>query len=212
MPLTGVAKSSYVRAFDVARAMTRRIGQLLLKEKRIDALDDVFYLTVEELCGAMPGNARELIKLRRQRRSHYMALTLPGEWKGMPQPIIAKQFSDKSSTAIRGTGVSPGVIVGRARVLLTPDFAVVEPGEILVSPTTDPSWSSVMFISSGLVVDIGGALSHAAIVARELGIPCVVNTQDGSRRLFTGDLIRVDGSLGSIEILERFIATQASKD
>jgi pyruvate,water dikinase len=79
----------------------------------------------------------------------------------------------------------------------------VEPDEILVAPTTDPSWSSVMFISAALVVDIGGALSHAAVVARELGIPCVVATGNGTRVLATGDRVRVDGTAGTVEILRR---------
>ena len=75
--------------------------------------------------------------------------------------------------------------------------------EVLVAPTTDPSWSAIMFVSSALVVDIGGALSHAAVVARELEIPCVVNTRDGTKAIQTGDRVRVDGEAGTIEILER---------
>jgi pyruvate,water dikinase len=79
----------------------------------------------------------------------------------------------------------------------------VEPDEVLVAPTTDPSWSSIMFISSALVVDIGGMLSHAAVVARELGIPCVVNTRTGTRALRTGDRVRVDGTTGTVTVIER---------
>jgi pyruvate,water dikinase len=86
---------------------------------------------------------------------------------------------------------------------LTPDFDEVEPDEVLVAPTTDPSWASIMFISSALIVDIGGALSHAAVVARELGIPCVVNTRTGTRELRTGDLVRVNGDAGTVEVLKR---------
>jgi pyruvate,water dikinase len=88
-----------------------------------------------------------------------------------------------------------------------PTFAEVEPDEILVTPTTDPSWASIMFISAGLVVDIGGQLSHAAVVARELGIPCVVNTRVGSRVLHTGDRVRVDGAAGTVELVARAAAT-----
>jgi phosphoenolpyruvate synthase/pyruvate phosphate dikinase len=79
----------------------------------------------------------------------------------------------------------------------------VEPDEVLIAQTTDPSWSSIMFISSALVVDIGGALSHAAVVARELGIPCVVSTGHGTKLIKTGDRVRVDGSTGKVEILAR---------
>ena len=88
-------------------------------------------------------------------------------------------------------------------MVLDPDFAEIEPDEILVAPTTNPSWAPIMFVSAGLVVDIGGALSHAAVVARELGLPCVVNTLNGSRAIRTGDRIRVDGTEGTVEILER---------
>jgi pyruvate,water dikinase len=88
-------------------------------------------------------------------------------------------------------------------VVTDPAFDDVEPGEVLVAPATDPSWASIMFLSSALVVDIGGALSHAAIVARELGVPCVVNTVSGTRTIRTGDHVRVDGANGVVTILKR---------
>jgi phosphoenolpyruvate synthase/pyruvate phosphate dikinase len=105
--------------------------------------------------------------------------------------------------AISGLGVSAGVVEGRVRVVVDPSFAEVEPGEVLVTSTTDPSWASIMFLSSALIVDIGGPLSHAAVVARELGVPCVVNTRTASSVLRTGDLVRVDGNTGSVEVLDR---------
>jgi pyruvate,water dikinase len=104
---------------------------------------------------------------------------------------------------VQGIGVSGGVVEGPVRVVTDPSFAEVEPDEILVAPVTDPSWSSIMFISAALVVDIGGALSHAAVVARELDIPCVVGTQNGSQALRTGDRVRVDGDAGIVELLAR---------
>lgn len=103
---------------------------------------------------------------------------------------------------IEGIGVSSGVVEGVARVVTDPAFGEVEPGEILVAPMTDPSWSSIMFLSAGLVVDIGGPISHAAVVARELGLPCVVNTRTGSRVIRTGDRLRIDGGSGRVEILD----------
>lgn len=105
--------------------------------------------------------------------------------------------------ALVGVGVSSGVVEGPARVVTDPSFDDVEAGEVLVAPATDPSWASIMFLSSALVVDIGGALSHAAIVARELGVPCVVNTGAGTRTIRTGDHIRVDGGTGVVTILKR---------
>lgn len=84
-----------------------------------------------------------------------------------------------------------------------PALAEMEPGDILVAHTTDPSWASLMFMAHALVVDIGGQLSHAAVVARELGIPCVMNTLDGTRLLRNGDRLRVDGGAGTVEIVGR---------
>jgi pyruvate,water dikinase len=108
-----------------------------------------------------------------------------------------------ATQVISGIGASSGVTEGQVRVVLDPSFDDVQPNEILVTPTTDPSWASIMFLSAALVVDMGGMLSHAAVVARELGIPCVVNTRTGTHQLSTGDRVRVDGRAGTVEILER---------
>jgi pyruvate,water dikinase len=202
--LRGVIKRSFLQAFDVIRALARHAGDLLAAEGRLDAADDVFFLTVDELLGDAPPDVADLISRRRDRHAAYERIELPLEWTGMPVPVSGDDTSPVDGTGdVGGTGVSRGVVEGRARVLTRPDFESVEPGEILVSPTTDPSWSSIMFISAALVVDIGGALSHAAVVARELGIPCVVSTRDGTRRLRTGDRLRVDGGTGTVTILER---------
>lgn len=202
IPLRGVAKRSMLQSLDVARASARRLGTLLVAEGRLDEPDDVFFLTREELSGAWPLEARELIERRRRRRAEYERLELPSDWTGMPEPIVVAEADVGDGEPITGIGVSAGVVEGIARVVLDPDFAEIEPDEILVSPTTNPSWSSIMFVSAGLVVDIGGALSHAAVVARELGLPCVVNTRSGSRRIRTGDRVRLDGAAGTVEILE----------
>jgi pyruvate,water dikinase len=82
-------------------------------------------------------------------------------------------------------------------------FGDFVPGDILVAHTTDPSWASIMFLAKALVVDIGGLLSHAAVVGRELGIPCVMGTGTGTRALRTGDVCRVDGSAGTVHVLKR---------
>jgi phosphohistidine swiveling domain-containing protein len=209
IPLRGVAKGAFLQAFDICRASARRAGECLAKEGRLDDPEDVFYLTIDELLApALPAGVAETIVLRRNRRTEYQKYRLPSHWRGMPAPIpigegTATGKETGEAAIIPGIGVSPGVVEGVARVVTDPGFADVESGEILVSPTTDPSWSSIMFISVALVVDIGGALSHAAIVARELGIPCVVNTIHGSRTIRTGDRLRVDGNAGTVEILER---------
>jgi len=203
IPLRGVAKRSFLQGIDSIRASARRIGAHLSESGALDDPEDAFYLTIGELGRGLPADVRELVAKRRERREAYRHVTIPGAWKGLVVPVTAAETDDVAarSSVIEGIGVSSGVIEGPARVVTDPSFAEVEPGEILVAPTTDPSWSSIMFISAGLVVDIGGPISHAAVVARELGLPCVVNTRTGSRDIQTGDHLRVDGDTGRVEIL-----------
>jgi phosphohistidine swiveling domain-containing protein len=197
VPLRGVAKDTYLQATDVIRATTRRYGELLQRAGILEDPDDAFFLTDREIEGPLPGDAAELVAFRRARYDGYQELELPVQWVGDPHGLRAQA----RVAELRGVGVSPGVVEGVARVVTDPSFADVAPGEILIAPATDPSWSSIMFLSAALVVDIGGALSHAAIVARELGVPCVVNAGNATRAIRSGDRIRVDGSSGLIELL-----------
>lgn len=199
--LRGVAKRSFLQGLDVARASARRAGALLAAEGTLAEPDDVFYLTYDELTGLIPADVRDLVSRRRARRAEYEQLTVPDCWRGMPEPA-AVAAAGEAVLSLNGVGVSSGVAEGTARVVLDPDFTDIEPGEILVTRTTNPSWASVMFVSSALVVDVGGALSHAAVVARELGLPCVVGCRIATRSIRTGDRIRVDGDSGTVEILE----------
>jgi phosphohistidine swiveling domain-containing protein len=203
LPLRGVGKASFLQALDVARAAARRTGEHLAVAGELEDPEDVFYLTVPELLGALPANACELVAERRARRLEQQRVRLPASWRGTPVVEWADGTVDGDSPGVvSGIGVSAGVAEGSVRVVLDPTFADVEPGEVLVTPTTDPSWASILFLSGALVVDIGGALSHAAVVARELGIPCVVNTRSGTDVLHTGDRVRVDGRAGTVEILD----------
>jgi phosphohistidine swiveling domain-containing protein len=203
IPLRGAAKESLLMAFDVARAAARRAGVCLAEQGDITAPDDVFFLTTDELLGRIPPNVRDLVNERRAQREVYQGYSaLPSHWTGSP-PEFNQPDPAMENSIVQGIGVSPGVKVGTARVLTDPDFDDVEQGDILVATFTDPGWASVMFISAALVVDIGGALSHAAVVARELGLPCVVNTQNGTKLIRTGDEIRVNGDAGTVEILRR---------
>jgi rifampicin phosphotransferase len=209
IPLRGVGKRSFLQALDVARAASRRIGECLVAEGRLDDAEDVFYLTFDELTEALPADAAALVTARRRRRDLYRSLRIPSHWSGQPVPVQETPVVDADDDSadapglVTGIGVSAGVVDGVVRVVTEPDFAEVESDEILVAPTTDPSWSSIMFVSKALVVDIGSALSHAAVVARELGLPCVVNTREGTRLLRTGDRVRVDGTAGTVQILKR---------
>jgi rifampicin phosphotransferase len=209
IPLRGVAKESFLEAFDGARAAARRIGSLLAEDGRLEAAEDVFFLRKDEITGALPADARKLVRERRELHEEYKRYAIPSEWKGTPEGELVHDGASPETDELTGVGVSDGVVEGIARVVMEPDFAEVEDGEILVSSFTDPGWASIMFISSALVVDIGGAMSHAAVAARELGVPCVVNTRTGTRCIRTGDRIRVDGHTGRVEVLER-AATQTA--
>jgi phosphohistidine swiveling domain-containing protein len=201
VPLRVIAKAAFQQTFDVARAAARQIGAAHARAKRIDDPEDIFFLMRDELCDP-PAEARSLIASRRALRSRYQKLDLPLEFTGMPEPFALDDPETPVSTEpLSGLGVSAGVAEGLARVVFDPSEGELLPGEILVCNTTDPSWSSYFLIAAGVVIDVGGPLSHGAIVARELGIPCVINTVDGTRRLRTGDALRIDGSSGHVEVL-----------
>ena len=109
---------------------------------------------------------------------------------------------EDASKLLVGDPVSPGQVEGRVRVVLSPYGAQLEPGEILVCPGTDPAWTPLFLAAGGLVMEVGGLMTHGSVVAREYGIPAVVGVGRATQRLQTGQRIRVDGSSGQITILE----------
>jgi len=203
LPLRAVSKIAFTQAIDVARASARRAGALLAEAGAIADPEDVFYLTVEEIQGPLPADVQGVIAERKELRDRYWQLDLPVTWTGLPTPVVIEDTDPGLVDSLSGVGVSGGVVEGLVRVVDDPAETDMDDGEILVTHTTDPSWASVMFLASALVVDIGGQLSHAAVVAREIGVPCVMNTEIGTRTLRTGDRVRVDGGAGTVEVLER---------
>jgi pyruvate,water dikinase len=101
-----------------------------------------------------------------------------------------------------GAVVSPGLVEGRVRVIFDPHGARLEPGEILVCPSTDPGWTPLFLTAGGLIMEIGGLMTHGSIVAREYGLPAVVGVHQATTRLKTGQWVRVDGNHGRVTILE----------
>lgn len=205
VPLRGVGKVAYLQSVDVVRAAARHIGAQLVAQGCLDEPDDTFYLTRAELTGDLRGDLRTLVAERRALRARYQSFEVPLSWTGQPVATIRDQAAADAAevSTLSGIGASGGTVVGRAVVVLDPAEAEVEGGDILVAHTTDPAWVSLMFLSQALVVDIGGMMSHAAVVARELGIPCVMNTGNGTQVVATGDILRVDGTTGAVEIVER---------
>jgi phosphohistidine swiveling domain-containing protein len=205
IPLREVGKTAFLQTLDTARAAARILGDDLARRGVIGDPEDVFYLTVAELADPALDGVKEAVTLRRERRDEYLKVRLPESWTGQPEaiPITASEAAAEGST-ISGLAVSPGVALGRARVVLDPLAGEpLQPGEILVCETTDPSWTSLFLVAAGLVIDVGGALSHGAILARELGVPCVIKSRIGTQVLRTGDLLRVDGDAGRVEVLKR---------
>ena len=101
-----------------------------------------------------------------------------------------------------GSPVSPGVVEGTAHVILDPASEALQPGEILVCPATDPAWTPLFLVAGGLVMEVGGLMTHGSIVAREYGIPAVVGVNDATTLIKTGQKIRVDGEKGVVAILD----------
>lgn len=220
VPLRQVGKASLVQTLDVARACARRLGADLREQGRLDDPEDVFFLTADEIIGAK-GSADplgDLVAWRRQRRESYFAFEIPRDFYGIPEPLDAAAGAapvpgpaavpgpapgpGNAAVSLTGQGVSAGLVEGRARIVSDATQAL-EAGEILVSAFTDPGWTPLIAVAAGIVLDVGGSMSHGAIIARELGIPCVLGTGSATAVIGTGDLLRVDGARGVVEVVER---------
>src|SRR5262249_20088889 len=116
------------------------------------------------------------------------------------EPEAAVLAIETGTNGLAGTPASAGTVTGIARVILDPVGAQIEPGEILVAPSTDPGWTPLFLTAGGLVMEMGGANSHGAVVAREYGIPAVVGVAGATARIVTGQKITVDGASGSITL------------
>jgi pyruvate,water dikinase len=177
-------------------------------ERRDPALgaDAAFFLTVDELRGVLSGELRHIVALVRQRRRQYerdVALPDPPDtFVGYP-PQVEAPAAPTGSDGLTGLGASSGRYEGLARVLLTPaDASELRRGEVLVAPYADVGWSPLFTVAGAVVTDLGGPLSHASIVAREYGVPSVVNVKVGTRVIRTGDRVEVDGDAGTVRIVE----------
>jgi pyruvate,water dikinase len=207
-----LARSELVRVFWPLRAFVQRAGALTGRG------EDLFFLSIDELLALLGGDdsALAFIRARRETHARYRALPPypalirgrfdPFQWAADPRRrsdrFDARGEGTPASDAITGFPGAAGVIEGRARVLLSADDgAQLQPGEILVTNVTNVGWTPLFPRAAAVVTDIGAPLSHAAIVARELGIPAVVGCGNATMRLRTGDQIRVNGAQGTVEVL-----------
>jgi len=167
--------------------------------------DGAFYLSLAELHGVLRGDVPtvgDLVRSRRLQLQRDAALPSPPDtFTGFPPPVVPL---DPETSLLRGLGACAGRSVGLVRVVHDPsDVSSFRAGEILVAQQTDVGWSPLFLVAGGVITDLGGPLSHASIVAREFGIPAVVNVKLGTSVLRTGDRVELDGERGTVRILER---------
>jgi len=200
-------RANILRGVDVTRAAARRIGELLFDAGILADPGDVFFLTIDDLATGRTNHYAELVARRRADHDAYARMDLPHVWHGAPRPIV-RTAEDSASTddagaisSLSGLGVSAGIAEGRVRVIHDLDDAEIDDGTVMVCKATDPGWASLFPLAEAVITDVGSAMSHAAIVCRELGLPCVANTRSGTTDLKDGMYVRVDGTAGTVTVL-----------
>jgi len=194
-------KFQVVRLFAKGRALLAPVGANLASRALLSSADDVWYLTLAEVRRAAGGeDLRALVTERRTRYRREMAR------RHIPRVLLSDGTDVEAAHALpangtlHGSAASPGTVTAVARVVRAPHLARLEPGEILVAPSTDPGWTPLFLTAGGLVMEMGGMMSHGAVVAREYGIPAVVGVAGATERIATGQRITVDGSAGTVAL------------
>jgi pyruvate,water dikinase len=195
----------HVMLFDVLRAKALATERALLGAGRLRCAGDVFFLHQREIDLLSEGRLiwRDVEpRIRSRRQAHARrARSLPPAVLGL---AVEDWRAPLDASHLAGFGASPGTVEGVARVILDPaGESRLLAGEILVAPYTDPAWTPLFLTAGAAVVEVGSYLSHAGTIAREFGLPCVVDVEGCTRRIRSGDRLRVDGARGEVWILER---------
>ena len=199
-----------VRMFAILRQALLSVGEEYAQAGELERADDLVYLTLDEIKAFAGGSKEQRAGLRAaidRRREVYQRELLRRQ---IPRLLLSDgrafyegmRNAETSLQAIQGSPVSPGTAIGLVRVVFDPRQAHLQPGEILVCPGTDPSWTPLFLTAAGLVMEVGGMMTHGAVVAREYGIPAIVGVNQATARLHTGQKIRINGSTGEIDVLE----------
>jgi pyruvate,water dikinase len=202
------------RSFGIVRSLFRQMGKNFAEEGAIEDSEDIFYLTVEEVLGFVAGSSvnkslRWLIDERKKTESTYEA-TQPADrirtqgttyLNTVPPRYPAHLRVPAMDGSLEGVGCSAGVVTAEAVVVNDPKTVKNIEGKILIAQMTDPGWVFLMISAAGLVVEKGSLLSHTAIIGRELGVPTVVGLPSATVRIKTGDIIKVNGQTGIVEMV-----------
>lgn len=179
-------------------------AEKLVKQGTVDRAEDIFYLTLEELMTAVTSGQtdRGRIAALKEKYAEYEKLKPPRVLTSEGETFFGSYAPrELPAGALAGMPVSSGIVEGRARVVTKLEDADLGKGDILVAPFTDPGWTPLFVSASGLVTEIGGLMTHGAVVAREYGIPAVVGVDDATGLIKDGQRIRVNGTEGYVEIL-----------
>ncbi len=206
LPVREHPKFLLISVLDEARRALLEAGDLLVREERLGSREDVWFLELDELIEALEDPSMELetrIAERKADWDHFARLSPPRVMTSEGEIVkVSHTREGMPEGALVGTAVSAGVVEGVARVVLNPTSEVLHAGEILIAPFTDPGWTPLFINAKGLVMEVGGLMTHGSVVAREYGIPAVVSVPDATTRIRSGQRIRVNGDEGYVELFE----------
>lgn len=197
-----------INLFGIVREGLLQSGQELVTQGVIQRPDDLMFLHLKELQALAAGYLIDWKALVAERRARYDREKLRNQ---IPRVLLSdgrafyegmRSTNGDHDGVITGSPVSPGVVEGTVHVVFNPHDAQLAPGEILVCPGTDPAWTPLFLAAGGLVMEVGGLMTHGSVVAREYGIPAVVGVHEATSRLKSGQRIRVDGSSGEIVLVD----------
>jgi pyruvate,water dikinase len=192
-----------VRVLDLAKRAILEEGAGLVRAGLLRSPDEVFWFSLEELEGILRARQvdRAVLIARRDRFEHDAGLRPPRVITSEGEVVTGTPGAAVPEGALAGSAASAGVVEGRARIVRKLEGSRLEKGEILVAPYTDPAWTPLFPLASGVVTEVGGLMTHGAVVAREYGIPAVVGVDRATEAIPDGSLIRVNGSEGYVEIV-----------
>jgi nucleoside-diphosphate-sugar epimerase/phosphohistidine swiveling domain-containing protein len=196
-----VRRDKVIRGIWVLRLMLREYGRRLTGAGIFETADDVFYLLIDEL-NSLPPNASDIVARRRAEQLLLAAVFPPVAFSGLWRPTDTSLTVLTVDETMYGRGICGGRVRGRVRIVRPETIDDLQPGEILVAEATDVGYTPAFAYAAAVVTDLGGPMSHAAVVAREFGVPCVVNANGASRRLPAGSIVEVDGATGEVRVVE----------